>query len=67
MLLDKNASSSEFGKKDDTFIVDLMSEWKQKGDVVQKRSKDSDLGGTLRLGSYVNVLKENSLARKFIS
>lgn len=60
----KNASSSEFGKKGDTFIVDLMSEWKQKGDVVQKRSKDSDLGGTLRLGSYVNVLKENSLARK---
>jgi len=59
----KRASSSEFGKKGDIFIIDLMKEWKNEGKVV-KREKDSDLGGTLRLGSYDTVVKPNSLAHK---
>ena len=60
----KNASSREFGKKNDEFIVDLMKEWKKDSGKVEKREKDSDLGGTLRLGSYDTVLKKNSLAHK---
>jgi len=60
----KNAASREYGKKNDEFIVDLMKEWKKDSGKVEKREKDSDLGGTLRLGSYDTVLKKNSLAHK---
>ena len=59
----KNASSSEFGKEGDEFIVDLMTEWKKDG-VVEKRKGNEDLGGTLRLGSYDTIIKENTLAHK---
>ena len=41
-----------------------MKEWKKDSGKVEKREKDSDLGGTLRLGSYDTVLKKNSLAHK---
>ena len=59
----KNASSSEFGKKGDEFVVDLMTEWKKDGSL-EKRGKNEDLGGTLRLGSYDTVVKEGTLAHK---
>ncbi len=60
----KNASSREFGKKSDEFIVDLMKEWKKDSGVVEKRGQDEDLGGTLRLGSYDTIVKKGSLAHK---
>ena len=60
----KNASSREFVKKNDEFIVDFMKEWKKNSGKVEKREKDSDLGGTLRLGIYDTVLMKNSLAHK---
>jgi len=60
----KNASSSEFGKKGDVFIVDLMTEWEKESGHVATRSKDSNLGGTLRLGSYDTVVNKDSLAYK---
>ena len=46
----RDANSSEWGE-DGTNIVGLMTEWKAE-DSIEKRSKDSDLGGTMRLGSY---------------
>ena len=60
----KNASSSEFGKSNDTHVIDLMSEWKTDKGNVEKREKNDDLGGTLRLGSYDTIVLKNSLAHK---
>lgn len=57
-----NASSTEFGECDDN-VVGLMTEWKQGNDIV-KRTKNSDLGGTMRLGSYDCMIKEDTLAHK---
>ncbi len=57
----KNANSTEFGKTDEP-VVGLMQEWmSQEG--LQERNATQDLGGTMRLGSYPCVIKENSLAQ----
>ena len=60
----KNASTSEFGNNC-TPVVGLLEEWK-KG---KKRIKGSEknLGGTMRLGLYDAVLKNNSLISKIYS
>ena len=46
----ETASSSEFGPTDHA-VVGLMTEW-MKGNQLEKRSADGDLGGTMRLGAY---------------
>jgi len=46
----KDASSTEFGKTKNP-VVGLMTEW-LKGNEVQRRSEEDDLGGTMRLGAY---------------
>ncbi len=60
----KNASTSEFGNNCIP-VVGLLEEW-QKG---KKRIKGSEknLGGTMRLGLYDAVLKNNSLISKIYS
>ena len=58
-----NASSSEFGKKNSENIIGLMTEWIKDGKHV-KRTKDTDKGGSMRLGSYKCILKKNSLIKK---
>jgi len=58
----KNCGSSEFGKYKYN-IISLMTEWNQKNQLV-KRSKDNDLGASMRLGSYPCYIKPNSLASK---
>jgi len=60
----KNASTSEFGNNC-TPVVGLLEEW-QKG---KKRIKGSEknLGGTMRLGLYDAILKNNSLISKIYS
>ena len=60
----KNASTSEFGNNC-TAVVGLLEEW-QKGKKTIKGS-DRDLGGTMRLGLYDAVLKNNSLISKIYS
>ena len=57
----KNASTSEFGNNC-TPVVGLLEEW-QKGKKVYKGSEEN-LGGTMRLGLYDAVLKNNSLISK---
>ena len=57
----KKASSEEFGKPKDTFIVGLMKEWKTEKGTTEKRNKECDLGGTLRLGTYKQKLKPRTL------
>ncbi len=58
----EDATSSEFSDSG-THIVGLMTEW-LKGNELQKRSRDTDLGGTMRLGAYPAVLAKNSLVAK---
>lgn len=58
----KDANSTEF-TEECTNIIGLMKEW-EKDLEIQKRSKTSDVGGTMRLGAYDCVLEEGSLARK---
>ena len=60
----KNASSSEFGNGC-TPVVGLLEEWK-KGSKKLKASKEN-LGGTMRLGLYDAILKNNSLISKIYS
>ena len=58
-LLGKDkASSTEFGACEEN-IVGLMTEWEKDGDK-EKRAKDQDLGGTMRLGAYTASLKKGS-------
>lgn len=58
----KDATSSEFGEGG-THLVGLMTEW-VKGNERQTRDKDTDLGGTMRLGAYPAVLAKGSLVSK---
>ena len=56
----KGASSSEFGETKEP-LVGLMTEW-TKGNERLERTKDTDLGGTMRLGAYPATLTKGSLA-----
>jgi CTP synthase len=53
-----NASSSEFGPTDEP-VVGLMTEW-LKGNELERRLAQGDMGGTMRLGAYPAVLKKGS-------
>ena len=48
------ANSTEFGATSEP-VVGLMTEW-MKGNELQKRGLEGDLGGTMRLGAYPAVL-----------
>ena len=52
------ASSTEFGDTSEP-VVGLMTEW-LRGNMLEKRSKSGDLGGTMRLGAYKAHLKEGT-------
>jgi CTP synthase len=55
VLGDAHATSTEFAPYEGSdargSIIGLMTEWK-KGDAVEKRSAEGDMGGTMRLGAY---------------
>ncbi|MCX2697093.1 MULTISPECIES: CTP synthase [Ochrobactrum] len=51
----EDASSTEFGPTKEP-VVGLMTEW-LKGNMLEKRTKSGDLGGTMRLGAYDSILK----------
>ncbi|GGF15014.1 CTP synthase [Aliidongia dinghuensis] len=53
-----SASSTEFGPCD-VPVVGLMTEW-TRGNELETRTADSDLGGTMRLGAYDAVLAPGS-------
>jgi CTP synthase len=57
-----NAGSTEFGETSEA-VVGLLTEWR-KGDVVEQRDEETDLGGSMRLGSYPCRLKEGTLVRQ---
>jgi len=53
-----DANSTEFGATNEP-VVGLMTEW-LKGNELQKRAADGDLGGTMRLGAYEAHLTRGS-------
>ncbi len=52
------AGSTEFGPTPEP-VVGLMTEW-LRGNELEQRKQDGDLGGTMRLGAYPALLKEGS-------
>jgi CTP synthase len=58
----KGAGSTEFGPCEEP-VVGLLTEW-MRGDVREERGKDTDLGGSMRLGAYDCDLLEGSRVRE---
>ena len=54
----EKANSTEFGATSEP-VVGLMTEW-MKGNELQKRGINGDMGGTMRLGAYPAVLQRGS-------
>jgi len=60
----KGAHSTEFNKDTPYPVVGLITEWLDSAGQVELRTGDSDLGGTMRLGSQNCNLKANTKARE---
>lgn len=56
------ATSSEFGPSKDA-VVGLMTEW-LRGNQLEVRKANGDLGGTMRLGAYACALQKGSKVRE---
>src|SRR3977135_2048184 len=54
----EEANSTEFGSTPDP-VVGLMTEW-MKGNELQTRGAEGDLGGTMGLGAYAALLQRGS-------
>ena len=57
----KGASSTEFGTCAEP-VVGLLTEW-LRGNALERRDQEGDLGGTMRLGVYPALLADGSLVR----
>ncbi len=57
----KDAHSTEFDKLSPHPLIALITEWKDATGEVQKRTENSDLGGTMRLGAQDATLTAGSL------
>ena len=55
----EGASSTEFGPTDEP-VIGLMTEW-MRGEELEKRERNGNLGGTMRLGAYDAVLAKGSI------
>ncbi len=60
----KDANSTEFEPKTKHKVISLITEWKNEDGSIEKRNKNSDKGGTMRLGAQKAKLKKSSLAHK---
>jgi CTP synthase len=60
-----DANSQEFNKNTPYPVIYLMTEWyDDKTGTTQRRDITSDKGGTMRLGAYPCMIKEDTLAHK---
>ncbi len=59
-----NANSTEFNSATPYPVVGLITEWQDEDGSTQTRDKDSDLGGTMRLGGQECALSEGTLAKE---
>ena len=60
----EGANSTEFEPDSKYPVVALITEWKDESGNVEKRSEDSDLGGTMRLGGQLCHLQAGSKVRE---
>ena len=58
------ANSTEFDPETNNPVVALITEWLDREGRVEKRTNDSDLGGTMRLGSQRCPVKPGTLAHR---
>ena len=56
------AHSTEFEPDTPYPVIALITEWQDRDGKVEKRDKESDLGGTMRLGGQECILESNSVA-----
>jgi CTP synthase len=59
-----DANSTEFNLETEHPVVALITEWLDRDGKVAKRSADSDMGGTMRLGSQRCPVKPNTMAQQ---
>ncbi|MCR5084933.1 MAG: CTP synthase [Succinivibrionaceae bacterium] len=59
----EGANSTEFDPKTPWPVIALITEWIDEDGRVEKRSEQSDLGGTMRLGGQLCHLREGSRVR----
>jgi CTP synthase len=60
----KGANSTEFNQDTNHPVIGLITEWNDISGKKEKRDKNSDLGGTMRLGGQLCKLKKNSNSYK---
>ncbi|MFZ5466977.1 MAG: CTP synthase [Pseudomonadota bacterium] len=60
----EGAYSTEFDRNARHPVIGLITEWRTAEGGVEQRGEDSDLGGTMRLGSQYCRLSEGTLARE---
>lgn len=60
----EGANSTEFDTDTVHPVIGLITEWIDTEGNVEKRNKDSDMGGTMRLGAQTSYLVENTMAHK---
>ena len=60
----EGANSTENDKATPHPVIGLITEWRTASGEVERRSEDSDLGGTMRLGLQEQRLKPGTLARE---
>ena len=58
----KDANSTEFDPENPNPVIALITEWKDADGTIKTRNKDSDLGGTMRLGAQSSDVAKDSLA-----
>jgi len=56
------ANSTEFDRETPHPVVALITEWLDRTGAIEKRSEDSDLGGTMRLGAQKCPVEPDTLA-----
>ncbi len=57
------ADSTEFNRGCESPVIALITEWQESDGTQKQRSEESDMGGTMRLGSQECRLKPGSLAQ----
>ena len=58
------ANSTEFDPDTPHPVIALITEWQDRDGMIERRTAQSDMGGTMRLGAQAAVLEQGSLARK---
>jgi CTP synthase len=60
----KGANSTEFEPDGPNPVIALITEWKDADGTIKTRNKNSDLGGTMRLGAQSSDVAKDTLAHK---